>query len=39
MKEKGVLVIRYTNEQVETAYNEWEKNIDEVFNGFFSNAI
>ena len=39
MKEKGVLVIHYTNEQVETAYNEWKKNIDEVFNGFFSNAI
>lgn len=39
MKEKGILVIHYTNEQVERAYNEWSRNAKEVFNEFFSNAI
>lgn len=39
MKEKGIIVIHYTNEQVEKAYNEWGKNAKEAFNEFFSNAI
>lgn len=39
MKEKGILVIHYTNEQVERAYNEWSKNAKEIFSEFFSNAI
>ena len=39
MKEKGILVIHYTNEQVERAYNEWSKKAKESFSDFYSNAI
>lgn len=39
MKEKGILVIHYTNEQVEDAYNEWSKFSMEAFNEFFNNTV
>lgn len=39
MKEKGIVVVHISNQQVEATYNEWSKLATEAFNEIFNSTV